>query len=65
MNRTLIYTIEKDNNSEKIEHFLRQRGYSRQLLTNLKQDSGSVQVNGQPRYMNERLSEGDQLVIHI
>lgn len=65
MNRTLTYRIQENESSIKIEHYLRQKGYSRQLLVNLKQDIGSVLVNDQPRYMNERLSEGDNLTIHI
>lgn len=65
MNRTLTYTISKPDSNRKIEHFLRQKGYSRQLLLNLKQDSGAVLINDQPRYMNERLKDGDLLTIHI
>ncbi len=65
MNRTLTYTILKTDSNTKIEHYLRNKGYSRQLLIALKQDTDSVLVNGQPRYMNERLTDGDQLTIHI
>lgn len=65
MNRTLTYTITQNVHKTKIEHFLRDKGYSRQLLITLKKDTDSVLVNGQPRYMNERLTEGDVLTIHI
>ena len=65
MNRTLTYAITQNEHKTKIEHFLRDKGYSRQLLIALKQDTDSVFVNGQPRYMNERLVDGDKLTINI
>lgn len=65
MNRTLTYRISESDSNRKIEYFLREKGYSRQLLFNLKQDSGAVLINDQPRYMNERLNNGDLLTIHI
>ena len=65
MNRTLTYTITASDTSTKIEHFLRNKGYSRQLLISLKQEQDSVLVNDKPRYMNERLVDGDLLTIHI
>ena len=65
MNRTLTYTITASDATTKIEHFLRNKGYSRQLLISLKQEQDSVLVNDKPRYMNERLVDGDLLTIHI
>ena len=65
MNRTLTYTITASDTATKIEHFLRNKGYSRQLLISLKQEQDSVLVNDKPRYMNERLADGDLLTIHI
>lgn len=65
MDRTLIYTIEENDASIKIEHYLRQKGYSRQLLSYLKQNLGNVLVNEHSRYMNERLKSGDLLTVHI
>ena len=65
MNRTLTYTITASDTATKIEHFLRNKGYSRQLLISLKQVQDSVLVNDKPRYMNERLADGDLLTIHI
>ena len=65
MNRTLTYTITASDTATKIEHFLRNKGYSRQLLISLKQEQDSVLVNNKPRYMNERLADGDLLTIHI
>ncbi len=65
MNRTLTYTLSDQTSPIKIEHFLRTKGYSRQLIVNLKKDPDSVLINGNPRYMNERLHSGDELTIHI
>ena len=65
MNRTLTYEITENESNTKIEHYLREKGYSRQLLVALKQDRNSVLVNKQPRYMNERLKTNDILTIHI
>lgn len=65
MNRTLNYIITDKESTIKIEHYLRQKDYSRQLLVNLKQDEASVLVNDVPRYMNERLKAGDRLTIYI
>ena len=65
MNRTLTYTLSDQTSPIKIEHFLRTKGYSRQLIVNLKKDRDSVLINGNPRYMNERLHSGDELTIHI
>lgn len=65
MNRTLTYTLSDQTSPIKIEHFLRTKGYSRQLIVNLKKDRDSVLINGIPRYMNEKLHSGDELTIHI
>lgn len=65
MHRTLIYEISAEATPLKIEHFLRQKGYSRGLLTYLKKEDGSVLTNGKPRYMNEYLKANDTLTVHI
>ena len=65
MNRTLIYTIGPENAAAKIEYFLHRQGYSRQLLAQLKKQAGSILVNDCPKYMNERLANGDLLTVHI
>ena len=65
MNRTLTYNISSNDHKTKIEQFLRDKGYSRQLLISLKQEPDTVLVNDESHYMNERLSAGDVLTIHI
>ena len=65
MNRTLTYTIGPENAAAKIEYFLHRQGYSRQLLAQLKKQAGSILVNDLPKYMIERLANGDLLTVHI
>ena len=65
MNRTFIYPIGPENATAKIKHYLRGRGYSKQLLAQLANQPGSICVNDQPKYMSERLSGGDLLTVHI
>lgn len=65
MNRTLTYTIKPENAALKIKYFLHRQGYSRQLLARLKKQPGSILVDGHPRYMNECLSSGEVLTVHI
>jgi len=65
MNRTFTYTIGPENAAAKIEYFLHRQGYSRQLLAQLKNQTGSILVNDRPKYMNERLANGDLLTVHI
>lgn len=65
MNRTLTYTIKPEDATLKIKYFLHRQGYSRQLLARLKKQPGSILVDGHPRYMNECLSSGEVLTVHI
>ena len=65
MNRTLTYTITEDTAGLRIEQFLRRMGYSRQNLTDLKKMPQSVLVDGIWLHLNEKLSCGNTLTIHI
>lgn len=65
MNRTLTYHITEEDSGLRIEQFLRQHGYSRQNLTDLKKMHESVLLNGIWAYLPQTLSVGDTLVIHI
>lgn len=65
MNRTLHYLITKEDEGRRIEHFLRNLGYSQQNLSTIKRMPKSVLVNGEHYYMNQRLTAGDQLTIQI
>lgn len=65
MNRTLTYTVGPEYEAAKIKHYLHHLGYSRELLAQLKNQAGSILVNGRSKYMNERLSAGDFLTVHL
>lgn len=65
MERTLTYHITEDMEGLKVSHFLRRQGYSLQNLTDLKKMHESVLLNGEWVYLNQRLKNQDELVIHI
>ena len=65
MNREITYHIPEENEGQKIQHFLRRKGYSRQSLIELKKREGSAAVNQTPKHFNERLHAGDILCIRI
>ena len=65
MERTLTYQIPEDLSGLKISQFLRRQGYSLQNLTDLKKMNESILLNGEWAYLNQRLSVGDHLLIHI
>lgn len=65
MNRTLTYTVPLSGHGFKVSQYLKHHGYSDRNLTELKKTSGSVLSNGIPVLMNQKLSAGDILTIHI
>lgn len=65
MNRTLTYQITKSEDGLRVEQYLRRRGFSRQNLVELKKTPESILVNGIWYYLNQPLSAGDKLVVHI
>lgn len=65
MERILTYTISDSEHQLRVEQFLRRKGYSRQNLTELKKMRNSVLLNGIWVHMNELISAGDILTIHI
>lgn len=65
MNRTLTYHITASETGLRVEQYLRRRGFSRQNLVELKKMPESILVNGTWYYLNQTLSAGDELVIHI
>ena len=65
MNRTLVYHMTDFDDGLRIEQYLRRQGYSRQNLTELKKMPESIRVNGQNRYLNAGLTEGDELIVSI
>ena len=65
MNRTITYTVGQDAAGFKISRFLRQKGFSRQCLIELKKYEDSVTLNGISRHFDALLTPGDELKILI
>lgn len=65
MERIISYRIKAEENTMKIEHYLRHLGYSRQNLVLIKKMPESIRVNDTFQYMNQRLYTGDLLTVHI
>jgi len=65
MERILDYRISTTEAGMTIKDFLKEKGYSRQNVVELKKMPESILVNGKWEYVNCRLKEGDQLRIHI
>ena len=65
MERILEYRITSKEAGKTIKDFLKETGYSRQNLVELKKMSESILVNGRWEYVTYRLKEGEVLGIHI
>ncbi|MBR3607647.1 MAG: RluA family pseudouridine synthase [Lachnospiraceae bacterium] len=65
MERILHYPINIDSDGITISEFLKKHNFSSQNITHLKKMPQSVLVNGQWKYMNTLLYQGDHLTIHI
>lgn len=62
---TFTYIITEQDTSKTIDDFLRQTGYSRRLIIDLKSMDDGILVNGERRFTNHRLSDGDKLIITL
>ena len=65
MKRTLSYTITNKNKSDTIGAFLRDAGYSRRILIELKQNPEQICLNGTPSWLNTPLQIGDTLTLFL
>ena len=65
MERILEYRISERDKGKSIKDFLKEAGYSRQNLVELKKMSESILVDGRWEYVTYRLQEGEVLHIHI
>lgn len=63
MNRTFIYTINKNKYNQTIETFLRELGYSRHILAHLKRTTEGVMINERWERLNYLMQTGDVLTI--
>ena len=65
MNRTLIYTITENNLPNSVQSFLQSKGYSAQVIKELKKMPESILIDGRWDYVRHQLSAGEVLTIHI
>lgn len=65
MKRTLSYIITNENNTDNIGTFLREAGYSRRILIELKQNPEQICLNGTPSWLNTPLHIGDTLTLFL
>ncbi len=65
MERKISYEAGEEEEGIRIGQFLKRRGYSRSCLSHLKQVSDGVTVNGQSRYLTERVLAGDKIQVNI
>lgn len=62
---TFSYQITKQQAGQTIDQFLRQKGYSRRLIIDLKSTDEGILLNGQRRFTNYKMQEKDVLVITL
>ena len=65
MERIFEYQITAAEEGRKIGDFLREKGYSRQLLRQLKETEDGLLRNGQPTFMTIALKNGDQIRVRL
>lgn len=65
MKRTLSYTITNKNKADTIGAFLRDAGYSRRILIELKQNPEQICLNRTPSWLNTPLQIGDTLMLFL
>ena len=66
MERVLEYIISSDTNPVTVLDFLKQEGFSRHILSSMKNSSGScIVLNGERGFGRSVLKEGDRLVVTV
>ena len=65
MDRKISYQINGLEKPQKISGFLKEKGYSRQNLVDLRKDEQAICLNGTYVHMNHMLAEGDVLTVWI
>ena len=65
MERIFEYQISSAEEGRKLGDFLREKGYSRQLLRQLKETENGLLRNGQPTFMNIALKNGDRIRVRL
>lgn len=65
MERIFEYQISSAEEGRKLGDFLREKGYSRQLLRQLKETENGLLRNGQPTFMTIALKNGDRIWVRL
>ena len=65
MERTLEYIITDEFHNKTIEYFLKQQDFPHQAVVQLKKTHEGILLNGTWSYITQRLSAGDQLLLHL
>lgn len=65
MERKIIYMITDEFHNKTIEQFLKAMDYPHQAIVQLKKTREGICKNGIWAYVNEKLSEGDSLSLHL
>ena len=65
MKKQLTYPVTHDMDGNKIEEFLRSRGYSKHLIIQLKLSPDGITIGGEKVYVTHVLKEGEILTIRL
>ena len=65
MKRTIEYILPKEYHNKTIAEFLKDKGYTKQGITELKFGDSYIEVNGEHRNMPDRIVAGDVLTVNI
>ena len=65
MNRKIDYKINENDTGKTVEGFLKEHGYTHQVLVRLKQTDHGILRNGVWAYTNERLCKDDLITVQI
>ena len=65
MDRIIEYTLSEAYRDRKLYEFLRENGYSRQNITDLKYTDSGVFASGERIKMDYRLVPGQTIAVHI
>ena len=65
MKKQLTYPVTHDMDGNKIEEFLRSKGYSKHLIIQLKLSPDGITIGGEKVYVTHVLKEGEILTIRL
>ena len=65
MERIIDFKTTCNDNEKTVEAFLKEHGFTHQVLVNLKKTNNGITRNGVWAYTNEKISAGDKISVHI